>query len=275
MNKAKLIENVAQLVREKKIEGISDIRDESDREGMRIVFDLKKGENSQVVLNQLYKNTQMETSYGVSMLALDHQQPKLMNIKELLNAFLNHRKEVVTRRTVYELKKAEEKAHILDALKRAVENLDEVVALIRRAPSPVEAQSGLQEKYSFSERQAKAILEMRLQRLTGLEREKIAEDYKNTIKQIEEYKSILADDNRVIQIIIRELDEVRAEFGDKRRTQFIEKGVELTEEDYISEEMMAVTVTVWLHQAAARRHLSLKRRGKGIIGAGTLEEDFV
>lgn len=277
VSKAKLIENVAQLVGEKKIDGISDIRDESDRQGMRVVFDLKKGENAQIILNQLFKNTQMEISYGVSMLALDHQQPKLMNLKELLVSFLNHRKEVVTRRTVFELRKAEEKAHILEGLKKAVENLDEVVGLIRKSQNPADAQARLQERFSFSEKQAKAILDMRLQRLTALERDKIVDEYKTTVAEIKELKAVLADENKVLAIIGKELDEIRSEFGDKRRTQFIEKRQELTVEDYISEEMMVVTVTVYgyIKRLPVDTYRSQRRGGKGVIGAGTAEEDYI
>jgi DNA gyrase subunit A len=277
VNKAKLIESVADLVREKRVEGISDIRDESDRKGMRIVFELKKGEDSRVVLNQLYKNTQMQTSFGISMLALDQQQPKTMNLKELLLAFFNHRKEVVTRRTVFELKKAEDRAHILEALKLAVENLDEVVAIIRRAANPGEAQEKLIAKYEFSALQAKAILEMRLQRLTGLERDKIIAEYNETIALIAELKSILADEKRIIQIIEKELDEVRKNFADPRRTHFIEEQDEMTVEDLISDEETVVTVTYsgYIKRLPLDTYRAQKRGGKGVVGAGTREEDFI
>ncbi len=277
VNKAKLIENVAELVREKRIEGISDIRDESDRKGMRIVFELKKGEDSRVILNQLFKNTQMHISFGISMLALDHQQPKLMNLKELLVAFLNHRKVVITRRTVYELKKAEEKAHILEALKKAVENLDEVVQLIRKSASPNEAQEALIGKFAFTVVQAKAILEMRLQRLTGLERDKIIQEYKDTIALIAELKGILSDEKKILEIIARELEEVRKDHGDERRTQFIEQQEDITVEDLITEEQTAVTVTYsgYIKRLPVDTYRAQKRGGKGVIGAGTKAEDFV
>ncbi len=277
VNKAKLIENVADLVREKKIEGISDLRDESDRKGMRIVFELKKGEDSRVILNQLYKNTQMETSFGISMLAIDQQQPKTMNLKELLLAFFNHRKEVVIRRTVYELKKAEEKAHILEALKKAVENLDDVVSTIRNAANPAEAQEKLIAKYSFTTIQAKAILEMRLQRLTGLERDKIVEEYNQTMAIITDLKGILADDGKVVQIISKELDEVRKNFADPRRTQFIEEQDEITVEDLITDEETVVTVTYsgYIKRLPLDTYRAQKRGGKGVVGAGTREEDFI
>lgn len=277
VNKAKLIEDVARLVNEKRVEGISDIRDESDRKGMRIVFDLKKGEDSRVVLNQLYKNTQMETSFGISILALDKQQPKMMGLKECLVAFIGHRKEVVTRRTVYELRKAQEKAHILEGLKIAVENLDEVVALIRKAPNPLEAQSQLIEKFSLTEIQAKAILEMRLQRLTGLEREKIVQDYKDTMALIADLKSILADEKKVFAIIETELDEIRQKFANPRRTQFIEEQEDITTEDLITEEEMVVTVTFsgYIKRLPADTYRAQKRGGKGVMGAGTRAEDFI
>ena len=277
VNKAKLIEDVARLVNEKKIEGISDIRDESDRKGMRVVFDLKKGEDSRVVLNQLFKNTQMETSFGISILALDRQQPKLMGLKECLTAFISHRKEVVTRRTVYELRKAEEKAHILEGLKIAVENLDAVVALIRKAQNPQEAQVQLIEKFSLSEIQAKAILDMRLQRLTGLERDKIIQDYKDTMALIAELKGILADEKKVLAIIVSELDEVRSKFADDRRTHFIEEQEDITTEDLIAEEEMVVTVTYsgYIKRLPADTYRSQRRGGKGVMGAGTRAEDFI
>ena len=277
VNKAKLIEDVASLVNEKRVEGISDIRDESDRKGMRIVFDLKKGEDSRVVLNQLFKNTQMETSFGISILALDRQQPKLMGLKDCLVAFVAHRKEVVTRRTIYELKKAEEKAHILEGLKKAVENLDAVVALIRKAPNPQEAQVQLMDQFALSEIQAKAILEMRLQRLTGLERDKIVQDYKDTMALIAELKSILADEKKVLSIIENELDEVRAKFANPRRTQFIEEQEDLTTEDLIAEEEMVVTVTYsgYIKRLPVDTYRSQKRGGKGVMGAGTRAEDFI
>lgn len=277
VNKARLIENVADMVREKRIEGISDIRDESDRTGMRIVFELKKGEESRVILNQLYKNTQMQTSFGIAMLALDHQQPKMMSLKEMLNAFLNHRKVVVTRRTAYELKKAEEKAHILEALKKAVENLDEVVALIRKASNPADAQEKLIQKFDFSEIQAKAILEMRLQRLTGLERDKIIAEYNETIALIARLKSILADEAKILEIIGQELDEVKTLFGDERRTQFIEEQEDITSEDLIMDEQAVVSVTYsgYIKRLPADTYRSQKRGGKGVIGAGTKAEDFI
>jgi DNA gyrase subunit A len=277
VNKAKLIESVADLVREKKVEGISDLRDESDRTGMRIVFELKKGEDSRVILNQLYKNTQMQISFGISMLALDHQQPKVMTLKELLVAFLNHRKTVVTRRTIYELKKAEERAHILEALKIAVENLDEVVGLIRKASNPNDAQEKLIAKFKFTVVQAKAILEMRLQRLTGLEREKIVSDYNETIAVISKLKGILADEKKILEIIVQELDDLRKQFGNERRTQFIEEQEEMTAEDLIMDEPTVVTVTYsgYIKRLPTDTYRAQKRGGKGVMGAGAKAEDFI
>lgn len=277
VNKAKLIEDVAHLVRDKKIEGISDLRDESDRNGMRVVFELKKGEDSRVILNQLYKNTQMQVSFGISMLALDHHQPKTLTLKECLVAFLNHRKEVVTRRTVYDLRKAEEKAHILEALKKAVENLDEVVSLIKKSTNPQEAQEKLMAKFNFSVVQAKAILEMRLQRLTGLERDKIVQEYNETMALIGELKGILSDEKKVLAIILKELDEIKDKFGDARRTEFIDEQEEMTVEDFITEEEMVVTVTYggYIKRIPSDTYRSQKRGGKGVIGAGTRDEDFI
>jgi DNA gyrase subunit A len=277
VNKSKLIENVADLVREKRVEGISDIRDESDRNGMRIVFELKKGEDSKIVLNQLYKNTQMHTSFGISFLALDNQQPKLLNIREILTAFLNHRKVVVTRRTLFELRKAEERAHILEALKKAVENLDAVVALIRKATNPQEAQEQLIDKYSFTIVQAKAILEMRLQRLTGLEREKIISEYQDTMKMIEGLKSILSDEKKVLKIIDDELVELNKDFGDKRKTEFMDEQDEVTAEDLISDESMVVTVTFsgYIKRLPSDSYRAQKRGGKGITGIAAKAEDFI
>ncbi len=277
VNKAKLIESVADLVREKKVEGISDLRDESDRKGMRVVYELKKGEDSRVILNQLFKLTQMQVSFGISMLALDHKQPKVMNLKELLTAFLNHRKDVVTRRTIFELKKAEERAHLLEALKKALENLDEVVSLIRKAASPSEAQERLIAKFLFTVVQAKAILEMRLQRLTGLEREKIVQEYQETIGIIAQLKAVLADEGKVLSIIGKELDQVNKDFGDDRRTQFMEEQEEMTAEDLISDESAVVTVTYtgYIKRLHVDSYRAQRRGGKGIIGAGTKEEDFI
>ncbi len=277
VNKAKLIEDIAHMIRDKKVEGISDIRDESDRTGMRIVFEIKRGEDSRVILNQLYKNSQLETSFGITMLAIDHQQPKVLTLKECLVAFLNHRKEVVTKRTIFDLRKAEEKAHILEALKKAVENLDEVVSLIRKASNPNDAQEKLIAKFQFTEVQAKAILEMRLQRLTGLERDKIISEYNEVLAFIAELKSILTDEKKVLSIIRGELDDVQKAFGDERKTEFIEEQEDIEVEDLIADEPMMVTVTYsgYIKRISADTYRSQKRGGKGVIGAQTKSEDFI
>ncbi len=277
VNKAKLIEDIAHMVRDKKVEGISDIRDESDRSGMRIVFEVKKGEDTRVILNQLFKNSQMEISFGITMLAIDHLQPKVLSLKECLVAFLNHRKEVVTKRTLFDLRKAEERAHILEALKKAVENLDDVVALIRKASNPNDAQEKLIAKYSFSEVQAKAILEMRLQRLTGLERDKIIQEYNETLAHIAELKSILTDEKKVLSIIRQELADILKAYGDERKSEFIEEQEDIELEDLIADEPMVVTVTYsgYIKRISADTYRSQKRGGKGVIGAQTKTEDFI
>ena len=219
----------------------------------------------------------MQISFGITMLALDHQQPKLMTLKDFLVAFLNHRKEVVTRRTVYDLRKAEERAHILEALKKAVEHLDEVVAMIRKSASPAEAQTALIARFQFTEIQAKAILEMRLQPLTGLERDKIIADYNETIATIKDLKEILSDEKRVLTIIGKEADEVRTAFADVRRTQFIEETEEITVEDLITDESMVVTVTFsgYIKRLPVDTYRAQKRGGKGVQGTGTKAEDFI
>ncbi|HDY71063.1 MAG TPA: DNA topoisomerase 4 subunit A, partial [Nitrospirae bacterium] len=231
VNKARLIEKIADLVRHKKIEGISEIRDESDRDGIRVVIELKRGEVAQVILNNLYKHTQMENSFGIILLALVGGQPRIMNLKRILTHFLQHRREVVLRRTKFELRKAEEKAHILEGLKVALDHLDEIINLIRTSGSPDEARTGLITRYSLSPVQAQAILDMRLQRLTAMEREKIVQDYEETLKEIERLKSILASESLVNEIIRDELLEIKEKYGDERRTEIIEDTSELTIED--------------------------------------------
>ncbi|MEW6108638.1 MAG: DNA gyrase subunit A [Nitrospirota bacterium] len=277
VNKARLIEKIAELVREKKIEGISDIRDESDRDGIRVVLELKRGEMAQVILNNLYKHTQMETTFGIIMLALVGGQPHVLSLKKILSHFIQHRREVVIRRTRYELRKAEEKAHILEGLKIALDNLDEIIALIRSAKSPDEAKRGLMTYYPLSEVQAQAILDMKLQRLTGLEREKIIGDYKDTLKEIERLKAILGSEALVLNIIKDELLEIKTKYADERRTEITEETKEITIEDLITEEEMVITVS---HQGYIKRnplsaYRSQRRGGKGLIGMETKEEDFV
>jgi DNA gyrase subunit A len=277
VNKAKLIEKIAELSRKNKIEGISELRDESDREGMRIVIDLKRNEISKVILNQLYQHTQMQVSFGIIILAIVGGQPKVLNLKESLNHFINHRKEIVIRRTSFELKKAEEKAHILEGLRVALSNIDEIISLIKSSKGPQEAREGLISRFSLSAIQAQAILDMRLQKLTALEQEKIIEDYMEIIKSIEKYRLILSNERLVLDIIVEELTALKKSYGDERRTEIIEENTDISLEDMIVEEDMVVTVT---HSGYIKRNpLSLyrsqKRGGKGKKGTATSETDFV
>ena len=277
VNKAKLIEKIAELVRDKKIEGISDIRDESDRDGMRIVADLKRDEVGEVILNNLFLHTQMQATFGIINLAIVDGQPRVLNLKELLQHFIRFRKEVVTRRTIFELKKAKERAHILEGLKIALDNLDAVITLIRKSKSPQEAKEGLMNKFNLSEVQAQAILDMRLQRLTALEREKIIEEYKEVLKLIKRLEEILASEKLLMELIVDELKNIKKQFGDERRTEIIEKTGEITMEDIIAEEDMVVNIS---HGGYIKRNpTSLfriqKRGGKGRTGMTTKEEDFV
>ncbi len=277
VNKAKLIERMAELVNDKKIDGISDLRDESDRDGMRIVIELKRDANSEVVLNQLYKLTPMQDSFGVNMLAIVNNRPKLLSLKDALQVFIEHRKEVVTRRTVFELRKAEDRLHILDGLKIALDHLDAVIALIRKAPDPGTAKSELMLQYQLSERQSQAILEMRLQRLTGLERDKIIEERDETLRHIERFKAILADPKLVLEIIVGELEEVKRIHGDARRTEIIEETGDISIEDMIVDEDMAVTISHegYIKRNPATEYRAQRRGGRGKIGATTKEADFV
>jgi len=277
VNKARLIEKIAELVRDKRIEGISDIRDESDRDGIRIVLELKRGEIAQVILNNLYKHTQMESTFGIIMLALVGGQPHILNLKKLLGYFLQHRRDVVIRRTRYELRRAEEKAHILEGLKIALDHLDGIIALIRASKGPEEAKQGLMASYPLTEVQAQAILDMKLQRLTGLEREKIVNEYRDTLKEIERLKAILGSDALVSQIIKDELLETKERYADERRTEITHQTGEITMEDLITEEEMVITLS---HQGYIKRnplsaYRSQRRGGKGLIGMETKEEDFV
>ena len=277
VNKAKLVEHIALLVRQKKVEGISEVRDESDREGLRVVIDLKKDSLAEVVLNYLYKHTQLESTFGIIFLAIVHGKPELLNLKGLLLHFLEHRKVVVIRRTTYDLKKAEERAHILEGLKIALDNLDEIVALIRASKSPKEAKDALMERFSLSAIQAQAILDMKLQRLTGLERDKIIQDYEQVLKDIKYYKEILSSEALVYKIIEEELLSIKEEFGDERRTQIIGEPKEIRVEDLIAEEDMVVTLS---HKGYIKRNpLSLyrsqRRGGKGVSGLDAKIEDFI
>jgi len=277
VNKAKLIEKIAELAREKKIDGISDLRDESDREGIRIVLELKRGEIPQVILNQLYKHTLMESTFGIIMLSIVNGQPKVSNLVKLLSLFLQHRKEVVIRKTRFELRKAEEKAHILEGLKIAIDNIDKVIILIRKSKTPENALEALMENFPLTKIQAQAILDMKLQRLTGLEREKIVDEYKETLKEIERLNAILASPALINNIIRDDLLEIKRKYADKRRTEITGEAKEITIEDLITEETMVVTIS---HQGYIKRnplnlYRSQRRGGKGLMGMETREEDFV
>ncbi len=277
VNKAKLIEKIAELVRDKKIEGISDLRDESDRKGMRIAIELRRDTNANVVLNQLYKHTQMEDSFGIIMLAIVDEEPKVLNLKEMLTYYLNHQKEIITRRTQFDLNRAEERAHILEGLKIALDNLDEVIKLIRGSKDGQTAKRGLMERFNLSEKQAQAILDMRLQRLTGLEREKIEEEYEETIKLISQLREILANERLVLNIVKEELLEIKEKYKDKRRTQITTEAEEINIEDMIEEEDVAITLTHfgYIKRLPVDTYKSQRRGGKGIAGLTTREEDFV
>ena len=277
VNKARLIEKIAELVRDKKIEGIADLRDESDRRGMRIVIELKRGEIPQVVLNHLYKQTMMETSFGIIMLALVDNQPRILTLKEILEQFLIHRKEVIVRRTNFDLQKAQARAHILEGLVKALDNLDDVIELIRASKDRHEARAGLMSNWDFSELQANAILEMQLQRLTGLERDKIVQEYNDILALIADLEDILANESRVMQIIADELREVQKAFGDARRTEIVDSQGEMAMEDLIKDEDFVVTFTNegYVKRAPIALYRAQHRGGKGKVGASTKEEDFL
>ena len=277
VNKVRLIEQIAALVQEKKIEGISDLRDESDREGMRIVIELKRDAVAEVIINQLYKHTSLQESFGINMLAIVDGRPKLLNLRDALRAFLDHRKEVVTRRTAFDLRKAEERLHILEGLRIALDNLDAVITLIRNANDPKAAKEGLVASFGLSELQAQAILDMRLQRLTGLERDKILQEHKETTELIAKLLAILADEKEIYKIIVTELKDIKEKFGDERRTQIVARSEEISIEDMIVDEEMAVTIS---HEGYIKRnpvtlYRAQRRGGKGKIGTTTKEEDFV
>jgi DNA gyrase subunit A len=277
VNKAKLIEKIDELMKTKQIEGIAYVRDESDRRGMRIAMGLKKGTVSGVVINQLYKHTQMETSFGIIFLAVVRQRPQVLTLKEMLVNFIDHRKDVVVRRTRYELKKAEERAHILEGLKIALDRIDEVVQLIRSSKSPAEAKERLITTFALTAIQAQAILDMRLQKLTGLERDKIVEEFEALLKSIAWYKEILANEMLVLKLIKDELVELKDQFGDARRTEIVAQTRELTIEDMIVEEDMVVTISNsgYIKRNPITLYQSQRRGGKGKTAMGTKEEDFV
>jgi DNA gyrase subunit A len=276
VNKTRLIEGIAKLVDEGRVDGIYDIRDESDREGMRLIIELKKETNSMVTLNQLFNYSQLQTSYGINMLALVGGRPRVINLKEALQEFIFHRKEVVTRRCVFDLARAKERAHILEGLKIALDNLDAVIKLIRAAKDPSVAKEGLVKKFKLSPIQAQAILDMRLQRLTGLERDKILTEYKEVLETIKKLEEILANETLVYEIIAEELKGIRSSYGDERRTEIVEKVEVFDEEDLIEDEDMVVTVS---HEGYIKRnpvttYRSQKRGGKGKLGMGVREKDF-
>ena len=277
VNKANLIEHISELVKEKKIGGITDLRDESDREGIRIVIDLKRDEVSGVILNQLYKHTQMENTFGIIMLAIEKGQPRVFNLKEILQSFIEFRKQVVVRRTQFDLARARERAHILAGLIIALSQIDAVITVIKKSKSPQDASAALCEKFGLTEIQAKAILEMRLQRLTGLEREKIEDEYAEVNSLIATLQGLLDDPRKILDVIVSELEDIKSRFGDERRTEIVVSSEDINIEDMIVEEDMVVTVshTGYIKRNAVSLYKSQRRGGKGKVGMGTKEEDFV
>ncbi len=277
VNKAKLIEKIADMVREKKLQGITDLRDESDREGMRVVVELSRSANPRVVLNNLYKNTQLQTSFGIIVLALVDNHPRVMSLREVLERYLAHQKTIIERRTRYLLDRAEARAHILEGLLRALDDIDRVIAIIRGSQTVDIARNGLMEEFDFSEKQAKAILEMRLQRLTGLEREKVQEEYDELLETIEYYRQLLADEQMVLQVVRDELLDVTEKYGDERRTQIIGREGDLEEEDLIAEEDVVVTLSHhgYVKRMPVNTYRRQRRGGRGILGMTTKEDDFV
>ncbi len=277
VNKARLVEKIAELHREKTVEGISDLRDESDRDGTRIVVDLKRGEVPEVVLNNLYKHTPLQTTFGIIMLAIVGGRPRTLDLLQLVEQFVNFRREVVRRRTEYELRKAEARAHILEGLKIALDRLDEVIKLIRGSKSPAEAREGLMREFALSQVQAQAILDMQLQRLTGLERQKIVDELVELLKTIERLRAILSSERLVTEIVVEELREIQRQYGDARRTEIIDESGEFRIEDLIADEDMAITATNtgYVKRTAITAYRNQRRGGKGRIGMRTREEDFV
>ncbi|KAA9014609.1 DNA gyrase subunit A [Niallia endozanthoxylica] len=278
VNKAKLIERIAELVREKKIDGITDLRDESDRRGLRIVIEVRKDANANVLLNNLYKHTALQTTFGVNLLALVNGEPKVLDLKQCLVYYLDHQRVIIRRRTEFELRKAEARAHILEGLRIALDNLDAIITLIRNSQTTDIAREGLMTTFNLSEKQAQAILDMRLQRLTGLEREKIEEEYQNLVKLIAELKAILADDEKILEIIREELTEIKERFNDERRTEIVAGGIEeIEDEDLIPRENIVITLTHndYIKRLPVSTYRSQKRGGRGIQGMGTNDDDFV
>ena len=277
VNKARLIEKIAELVKEKKIDGITDLRDESDRDGMRVVIELRRDANANIILNQLYKHTQLQDTFGVIMLALKDNQPKIMNLCQILDCYLDHQKDVITRRTRYDLNKAEERAHILQGLLIALDNIDEVIKIIRGSANVAEAMSQLIERFGLSELQARAIVDMRLRALTGLEREKIENEYAELMKKIEEYKAILANEKLLLGVIKTEILQISAKFGDDRRTQIGYDEFDITMEDMIPKEntVIAMTSLGYIKRMTVDNFKSQHRGGRGIKGMSTIEDDYI
>lgn len=277
VNKTNILESITRLVQDRKVEGISDLRDESDKDGMRIIVELRRGVNAQVVLNQLFKHTQMEETFGVIMLALVKNQPRVLNLKQLLELYIEHRKEIIARRTTFELRRAEERAHILEGLKIALSHLDKVIKTIRQSKTVQIARAALMKNFSLSEKQAQAILEMQLQRLTALERDKIDREYLELIKKIEQYKAILASERKVLGIIKEELEELKKKFGDERRTQIVGEAEELEIEDLIAEEDVIITISHsgYIKRLPVSAYRKQRHGGRGVSGMETKEEDFV
>ena len=276
-NKARLVTSISELVREKRVEGISDIRDESDKDGMRIVLEIKRGREPNIILNKLYQHTALQTTFGIILLALIDRRPKVLPLKDMMLDFLSHREEVVRRRTAFQLRKAKERAHILEGLKIALKNLDEVIKTIKNSPNAEKARENLIESFSLTQVQAQSILDMRLQRLTGLERKKIEEDYLAVIKEIVRLESLLASSAQIRGVIKEELSEIQQKYGDERRTSIAEGYAFLNEEDLIEEEDMVVTISKhgYIKRLPLNTYRAQRRGGKGIIGAGTKEEDYI
>jgi DNA gyrase subunit A len=276
-NKARLLEKIAELVKDKRIEGISDLRDESDREGIRVVVELKRDAIPEIVLNNLYRNTQMQTTFGIIFLAIANNKPEVMDLPTILRHFIEHRKEIVVRRTRFDLRKAEERAHVLEGLVKALDVLDELIALIRAARTPPEAKEGLIARWSFSEIQAQAILEMRLQRLTGLEREKLVQEYQDVLATIARLREILASEKLILEIIGTELRDIKENYGDPRRTEIVPDTSEISIEDLVADEDMVITVSRggYIKRSPLSMYRSQRRGGKGRIGMQTKEEDIV
>lgn len=279
VNKARLIEKIAELARDKKIEGITDLRDETSlKVGVRIVIEVRKDANANVILNNLYKQTPLQTSFGVNMIALVDGKPKLLGLRAVLYHYLEHQKDVVTRRTKYNLKKAQDRAHILEGLRIALDHIDEIITLIRESQSDSEAMEGLQNRFNLSERQAQAILDMRLRRLTGLERDKIEKEYQDLLKLIEELKEILSDEEKLLEIIREEITEIRDKYGDERRTEITAAGLDqIEDEDLIPEEQIVISLSHnnYIKRLPVSTYRSQNRGGRGVQGMNTIEDDFV